>query len=187
MIEGRRHKIRAQPDKHTISTISRGSLTCSPSNKESRASSTDVACLFRTINLITKVSGLNTKHTMVLHPQGPLWSLYKPPYPTPVKPKALGYLKRIKRQPNAENPAQIATCEMPVATCMLLFLGKPRNSSRSVPVKHKSRPALEFLPKTRFSTILNLPKLKLTPQIIPKQIIHFKYNPLDVQHASNTP
>ena len=105
MIEGRSHKIRARPDKHTISAICRGSLTCSPSNKESRASSTDVACLFRTINLITKVSGVNTKHTMVLHPQGPLWSLHKPPHPTPIKPKVFGYLKRIKRQPNAENPA----------------------------------------------------------------------------------
>ena len=174
MIKGRSHKIRARPDKHTISAICRGSLTCSPSNKESRASSTNVACLFHTINLITKVSGVNTKHTMVLHPQGPLWSLHKPPYPTPVKPKAFGYLKLIKRHPNAENPAQVATCELQVATCMLLFLGKPKNSSRSVPVKHRSRPALEFFPKTRFSTISNLPKLKQTPQIIRKQMIHFK-------------
>ena len=130
MIKGRNHKIRAWPDKHTISTICRCSLTCNPSNKESRASSTDVACLFRTINLITKVSGVNTKHTMVLHPQGPLWSLHKPPYPTPVKPKALGYLKLIKRHPNAENPAHVATCEMQVATYKLLFFRKPRNSSK---------------------------------------------------------
>ena len=123
---------------------------------------------------------------MVLHPQGPLWSLHKPPYPTPIKPKVFGYLKRIKRQPNAENPTQVRTCEMQVRTCMLLLLGKPRNSSRYVPAKCLYVPALEFLPKTRFSTIFNLPKLKQTPQIIPKQIIHFKYNILDVQHVPNT-
>ena len=179
-------------DQHqqTIPAICRGSLTCSPSNKESRASSTDVACLFRTINLITKVSGVNTKQTMVLHPQGPLWSLHTLPYPTLVKPKALGYLKLIKRHPNAENPAQVSTCEMQVATCKLLFLRKPRNSSRSGPVKHRSRPALEFCLKLVFSP--SKPRF-FTTQMISKvsthQITHFgrptctKHN-LDLKESS---
>ena len=47
------------------------------------------------------------------------------PVPNPGQPKALGYLKLNKQPPNAENPAQVATCKIQVPTCKLLFFKNP--------------------------------------------------------------
>ena len=110
----------------TIPAICRGSLTCSPSNKKLRASRTDLACLFPTVNLITKALGTNTK-------QQQRYYTLTDPYGHCTSPRTQPRSSPSLRIPQTEPKTQNSTKQGPAAT------SPPRLTATSKSVSLSSR------------------------------------------------